>query len=440
MTSGTTEGINSSEDLRQHQLEGLQATLNRVNRNVRYYHELFDAIGLVPEDVRSLDDLGKIPYTTKDTLRENYPYGMFAVKLQEIVRIHSSAGTTGRPTVVGFNRNDMRHWREVSARVLSLAGVDSCDILLIAFGSSFFTGGAGLHLGAEEIGATLIPTSSVDLRRHAFMIRDYHVDTLISTPCYALALAETFQSLGFSPDEIPLRKGLFGGEPWDEGIRASLEESLRIKAYDHYGLSEIYGSGVAAECPCRSGLHIFEDQVIPEVIDPSTGEVLAPGREGELVLTTITKEAMPLIRYRTGDLTTLIDGGCGCGHPYMGIRMARVTGRTGDSIEVSGIEISAGKIEEVLSALFGTLPRFQVVVTRESTNDIVEVHTELPEGSRGPADRTPDQLEEALKKEIGREIVDLLGSTIRIRFYPPMGLSGIVEHRTKVIDRRFLKR
>ncbi|MGC9323954.1 MAG: phenylacetate--CoA ligase family protein [Desulfomonilia bacterium] len=434
-----SNGFSGIEELRQHQLEGLQTTLNRVYRNVQYYHSLFNAIGLVPEDIRSLDDLEKIPCTTKDILRENYPYGMFAVPLTEIVKIHSSAGTTGKPTVVGFNRNDMRHWREVSSRVLRLAGVRPGDIVQVAFGSSFFTGGAGLHHGVDELGATLISTSSVDLERHAFMIRDYRVNTLISTPCYALALIETFEGMGLGPDDIPLEKGLFGSEPWDEEIRSHIERSLGITAFDHYGLSEIFGSGVAAECTCRSGLHLFEDQVIPEIIDPESGEVLPLGESGELVLTTITKEAMPLIRYRTGDLTSLIDGPCTCEMKYLGMRMSRISSRTDDSIEVSGIEISATKIEEVLTNVLGLLPRFQVIVSRESTNDIVDVHTEIPKGASTAGGTSPETLKETLMHEIRTHMIDLLGSEVRLHFYPPKGLSRVVEHRTKIIDRRFLK-
>ncbi|HQP31083.1 MAG TPA: phenylacetate--CoA ligase [Deltaproteobacteria bacterium] len=436
MSSGRIDAINAGDQLRQLQLEGLQATLNRAYRNVSYYHELFKKQGLVPEDLGTLSDLERLPFTTKETLRENYPYGLFAVKLSEIMRIHSSAGTTGHPTVAGFNRNDMRHWREVSGRVLTLAGIGPGDIVHIAFGSSFFTGGAGLHHGAEELGVTLIPTSSVDLERHARMIMDYGATALIATPCYALAFMETFEALGVGPAEIPLKKGLLGGEPWSEDMRAAIEKGLGIEAYDHYGLSEIYGSAVAAECHSRSGLHIFEDQVIPEVIDPATGEVLGEGREGELVLTTITKEAMPLIRYRTGDITTLIEGECACGLAVPGRRMARIASRTDDSIEVSGIEISARMIEDILTPLVGERPRFQVLVTREGTNDIVEVHLELPEG--GPDD-SRERLKETLVHAVRAQLIDLLGSTIRLICAPPMGLSGVVEHRTKIIDRRFLK-
>jgi len=272
MTCGNTR-IADLEELRQYQLEGLQATINRVYRNVKYYHDLFKDIGLVPEDVQSLDDISSIPFTTKDTLRDNYPYGLFALPLSEILTVHSSAGTTGKPTVVGFSANDMLNWMEVELRVLELAGITRDDVVQIAFGSSFFTGGFGLHYGVEKLGATMIPTSSVDLERHAVMIRDYRVNTLISTPCYVYALIETMDSMGMNRRDLCLEKVLLGGEPWTEEQRTFIEENLGVKAFDHYGLSEIFGSGVAAECEYRSGLHVFEDQVIPEVIDPDTGKV-----------------------------------------------------------------------------------------------------------------------------------------------------------------------
>jgi len=438
MTCGNTR-IADLEELRQYQLEGLQATINRVYRNVKYYHDLFKDIGLVPEDVQSLDDISSIPFTTKDTLRDNYPYGLFALPLSEILTVHSSAGTTGKPTVVGFSANDMLNWMEVELRVLELAGITRDDVVQIAFGSSFFTGGFGLHYGVEKLGATMIPTSSVDLERHAVMIRDYRVNTLISTPCYVYALIETMDSMGMNRRDLCLEKVLLGGEPWTEEQRTFIEENLGVKAFDHYGLSEIFGSGVAAECEYRSGLHVFEDQVIPEVIDPDTGKVLGHGIEGELVLTTITKEAMPLIRFRTGDLTALIEEPCKCGRTYLGLKMARVRGRADDSIEVSGIQISASRIEAVLRMIGGAMPRFQVIVDREETNDIVEVHVEVSGEVFSSGKQGLEDIENRLKQGIRSQLIDLLGSEVRLKLYPPMGLSKVLERRARIVDRRFLR-
>jgi len=431
--------IGDREELRQHQLEGLQATVNRAYRNVEYYHNLFKEIGLVPEDIKSLDELKSIPFTTKATLRENYPYGMFAIPISEIMTVHSSAGTTGKPTVVGFSANDMRHWQDAELRVLELAGVTKNDIVQIAFGSSFFTGGFGLHYGVEKLEATLIPTSSVDLERHVVMILDYRVTTLISTPSYVYALIDTIEHMDIRKEDLHINKVLLGGEPWAEEQRQYIENRLGVKAFDNYGLSEIFGSGIASECEERSGLHIFEDQVIPEVIDPSTGEVLPHGEQGELVLTTITKEAMPLIRFRTGDSTAIIEEPCACNRIELGLKMARVKGRVDDSIEVSGIQISAGKIEDVLKGIGGGLPRFQVTIDREQTSDIVEVHVELSNDVFLKDRGINPGLEQRLKHEIKSQLIDLLGSEVRLKFYPPMGLSGVLERRGRIVDKRFLR-
>ncbi|MCK5733895.1 MAG: phenylacetate--CoA ligase, partial [Candidatus Latescibacteria bacterium] len=350
------------EEIEQVQIERLQSILNRAYRSVPFYRRVFEEQGIVPEDIGSLGDLARLPFTTKDDLRENAPYGMFAVPLRDIVRIHSSSGTTGRPTVVGYTRNDLIHWGELTARVHTAGGVTKEDIVQIAFDYGLFTGALGLHYGAEQIGATVIPASGGNGRRQIAMMRDYRTTALVCTPSYALYLSEEMKEMGLSPAELSLRVGLFGAEPWTDSMRSQIEERLSIRATDNYGLSEVMGPGVAGECEAKQGLHLFEDHFIAEIVDPDTGEALSVGQTGELVLTTITKEALPLIRYRTGDITRLNIDPCACGRTMA--RMEKVSGRTDDMLIVQGINVFPSRIESILMEVEGTEPHYQLVVDR----------------------------------------------------------------------------
>ncbi|HBE94923.1 MAG TPA: phenylacetate--CoA ligase, partial [Desulfovibrio sp.] len=327
----------SREDLELVQLERLQATLSRVARNVPFYRKKFVDLNLDPDQIRSLDDVRRLPFTTKDDVRENYPYGLFAVPLREVVRLQASSGTTGKPTVVGYTKGDVRRWSELVARVLVAGGVTKDDVVQIALNYGLFTGGFGFHYGAERIGASVIPISSGNTRRQIMIMEDYRATALICTPSYALHLADTLASQGVERNQLTLRVGLFGAEPWSEPMRREIEDRLGILATDNYGISEVMGPGIAGECLERQGLHINEDHFLAEIIDPESGEPVAPGQPGELVLTTLTKEAFPVVRYRTGDLTRLIDEPCRCGRTFR--RMARVPGRADDMLIIRGINV-----------------------------------------------------------------------------------------------------
>ncbi len=293
------------EEIEQLQLERLQSTLNRVYRKVAFYRKKFDELKILPEDIQSLKDLANFPLTSKEDLRQSYPYGMFALPLREVVRIHSSSGVTGKPTVTGYTRNDLHHWSQLTARVLTAGGVTKDDVVQITFRYGLLTGAFGLHQGAELIGASVIPMSTGNTQKQVMIMQDYKTTTLVGTPSYALRLAKYLEEVGIDPKSLSLKLGLFGGEPFPEAMRKEIEERLFITATDNYGVSEVMGPGVSAECLCKNGLHLYEDHFIPEIIDPQTLQVLPPGAEGELVLTTLTKEAFPLIRYRTRDITAL---------------------------------------------------------------------------------------------------------------------------------------
>jgi len=343
------------DELEQLQIERLQMTLNRVYRNVAFYRKGFDAAGVDIGKIRSVGDLKELPFTTKEDLHASYPYDMFAVPLKDIVRIHSSSGTTGRPIVVGYTKNDIQHWSALTARVLTAAGITEHDFVQIAFEYSLFTGGLGFHYGAERIGASVIPSSaSGNIQKQLYIMKDYKTSALLSTPSFAITIASNLREMGIHPESLNLRVGIFGAEPWSDAIRARIEDELRLDAYDSYGLSEIMGPGVSGECAHKCGLHVNEDHFIVEVIDPATGAPLGYGAEGELVFTTITKEGVPLIRYRTGDLGTLTGGTCECGRTFA--RMSRVSRRIDDMIIVRGVKIVPRQIEEILLRVEGARP------------------------------------------------------------------------------------
>ncbi len=364
-------------DLEQLQLERLQATLNRVYRNVAFYKQAFDQHQVDIEKIKSVEDLKRLPFTTKENLRESYPYDMFAVPLRDIVRIHSTSGTTGNPIVVGYTRNDIDIWASLIARVLTAAGITSHDFVQIAFRYGLFTGGFGFHYGAEKIGASVIPSSAEDVRNQITILKDYKTTALVSTPGYALHIAVMLEEQKIHPEQLFLKKGIFGAEPWSESLRAQIEEKLHIEAYDNYGLTEIMGPGVSFECSERSGLHINEDHFIVEVIDPETLQPLGFGKEGELVFTTITKQGFPLVRFRTGDISSLIEDPCECGRTL--IRMNRISGRTDDMIIVEGNNVFPMQIEQILLDLEGAAPHYQIILKREEGLDAMEINLEISE-------------------------------------------------------------
>lgn len=417
------------DELKQLQLERLQATLNRVHRSVTFYRRLFDQVGLVPEEINSLEQLAKIPFTSKTTLRQSYPYEMFAVPLREVVRLQCTSGTTGEPIVVGYTRNDLAHWTEASARILSAGGVTKDDVVQICFDYSLFGGGLGFHYGAELIGASVIPGSNLDPARQVVIARDYRTTALVATPGFGLRLTAAIRKRGLGPADIYLKRGLFTGEPFSEKTRKQIEDELNIKATDNYGLSEIVWPGVAGECEEKKGLHIFEDQFIPEIIDPETEEVLPLGEKGELVLTTITKEAFPLIRYRTGDITILDTSFCKCGRTL--IKMKKVVGRTDELVTIKGVRFFPSQIERIFSRIEKVEPHICVVINRRDGEDIVEVLVEISE------EIFFDEMKklQELKSRGEREVYQDLGISVEVKLVEPDFFARETQGK-KVIDKR----
>ncbi|MBP1751859.1 MAG: phenylacetate--CoA ligase [Geobacteraceae bacterium] len=418
------------EDIEQLQLERLQATLNRVYKTVTCYRKKFDEAGINPEDVQSLSDLAKLPFTTKEDLRLNYPYGMFAVPLREVVRIHSSSGTTGKPTVVGYTKNDLKTWANLVARFMTAAGVTHDDVVQIAFGYGLFTGAFGLHYGAEAIGASVIPMSSGNTEKQIMIMQDYKTTALVCTPSYAITMASRMEQMGVDPKGLSLRVGLFGAEPWSEAMRREIENRLCIKATDNYGLSEIIGPGVAGECEYRCGMHLFEDAFIAEIIDPETCEVLPPGSVGELVLTTLTKEAFPMIRYRTRDITSLDYSPCDCGRTI--VRMKKTMGRTDDMLIIRGVNVFPSQIEEVLFDIEGCEPHYQLVVGSEGSMDVLEVHIEVTENIF--FDEMKRQ--RAFLEHVERRINSVLGVSVTVKLVEPYSITRHEGKANRVIDNR----
>ena len=420
------------EELEQLQFERLQSTLNRIYSHVPFYRRKFDALGILPEDIGSLADFSRLPFTTKEDLRESYPYGLFAVPLREVVRIHASSGTTGASTVVGYTRNDVRIWSNLTARILTMGGVTKDDVVQIAFGYGLFTGGFGLHYGAERIGASVIPASSGNTLRQIKIMMDFKTTALVSTPSYALLVAETIREQGIPPAALSMKYGLFGAEPWSERMRREIEEKLGIVATDNYGLSEIIGPGVSGECREQNGLHINEDHFLVEVVDPETLQPMPEGETGELVITSLTKEAFPMIRYRTRDLTSILPGGCPCGRTLR--RMARVRGRTDDMLIIKGVNVFPSQIESVLFEFEGTEPHYQIVLDRKGGLDEVTVLVEVGESIFFDQMRQQRGMIEQIRKRLVQE----LGVTVEVRLVERKTIARSEGKTRRVIDNRTL--
>ncbi len=413
------------------QLRRLRATLERAYATVPFYRRRLDEAGIRPGAIQSLDDLAAIPFTTKQDLRDNYPYGMFAVPMDNVVRIHASSGTTGQPTVVGYTARDINTWAELMARSLVAGGASSGDIIHNAYGYGLFTGGLGVHYGAEKLGASVIPVSGGNTKRQIVIMRDFGPTILTATPSYTLHLAEVAQEMGIDFKTLSFKFGIFGAEPWSERMREEIERKLNLTAVDIYGLSEVIGPGVAIEChEAKRGLHIFEDHFIPEIIDPTTGDVLPPGQIGELVFTSITKEAFPVIRYRTRDITSLNPEPCICGRTL--IRMGKVSGRTDDMLIIRGVNVFPSQIESVLMETKGVEPHYQLQVDREGNLDVLTVMVEV--GETLFSDEVK-QLQD-LERKISKSIKDYLGVSARVKLVEPKGIARSEGKAVRVIDNR----
>lgn len=420
----------SREEMRALQSERLISTVNRIYNNVPFYREKMQKKGIEPGDIKSIDDLKKLPFTYKQDLRDNYPYGMFAVPLNEIIRIHASSGTTGKKTVVGYTRNDIDTWSEVMARTFASAGASQESIIQVAYGYGLFTGGLGAHYGAERVGASVIPISGGNTMRQLEIMKDFGTTLLACTPSYALYLAEALEEAGIKKSDLKLKSGVFGAEPWSENMRKELEQRLGILAIDIYGLSEVMGPGVASECACKSGLHVQEDHFIPEIIDPETEEVLPPGSVGELVFSTITKEGLPLLRYRTRDLSSLEYGKCDCGRTL--VRMSKVKGRSDDMLIIRGVNVFPSQIETVLLELGETAPHYLLIVDRVDNLDILEVQVEMNQEMFSDEVKRIEDLERKIKKEIE----NTLGINANVRLVEPKSIERSEGKAVRVIDKR----
>lgn len=420
------------EELEQLQLERLQSTLNRAYKNVTCYRNKFNQLGIVPEDITSLADLSKLPFTTKEDLRQNYPYGMFAVPLREVVRIHSSSGTTGKPTVVGYTKNDLKTWSNLVARLMTAAGVSAEDVVQIAFGYGMFTGAFGLHYGTETIGAAVIPMSGGNTEKQIMIMQDYKSSVLVCTPSYAVTIADKIEKMGIDAKSLSLKVGLFGGEPWSEAMRLEIESRLSISATDNYGLSEVIGPGVAGECNYKCGMHLAEDCFIAEIIDPETCQPLPPGSVGELVLTSLTKEAFPMIRYRTRDITSLDYSSCQCGRTL--VRMKKTMGRTDDMLIIKGVNVFPSQIEEVLVAVEGCEPHYQLIVDRKGAMDELEIDIEVTENIFFDEMRK----QRAFLDNLEKKIHSMLGVGATIKLVEPNSIPRHEGKATRVIDKRHI--
>jgi phenylacetate-CoA ligase len=418
------------EDLEQLQLERLQSTLYRVGTHVPFYRLKFNELKVDYEAITSLDELRRLPFTMKQDLRQNYPYGLFAVPLRDVVRVHSSSGTTGKATVVGYTRNDIRTWANLAARILCSAGVTADDVIQIAFGYGLFTGGFGLHYGAERLGASVIPISSGNTKRQIKIMQDFKTTALVCTPSYALKIADVMMEMGINPNGLSLRYGLFGAEPWSEAMRREINERLGIIATDNYGLSEVMGPGVAGECLECNGLHLNEDHFLVEILHPATLEPVPPGEVGELVITTLTKEAFPVIRYRTRDLARFLPGDCPCGRTLK--RISRIMGRSDDMLIIKGVNVFPTQFESVLFEIEGTQPHYRIIVERERNEDKVTVMVEAVESIFFDEMKKQRALVETIQRRLGSE----LGISVEVKLVEEKTLERFDGKGSRVIDKR----
>jgi len=413
------------------QLKRLKQVVERVYHTVGFYKTAFDEADVTPDDIRTLDDLRRLPFTTKQDLRDNYPFGLFAVPMSSIVRLHASSGTTGKPTVVGYTKRDIETWAELMARSFVAAGLTKNDMIQNSYGYGLFTGGLGAHYGAEKLGASVVPMSGGSTKKQLMILQDFGPTAICCTPSYALYLAEQGEEMGIDVRSLKLRVGILGAEPWSEQIRREIENRLGITALDIYGLSEIIGPGVAMECiEGRNGLHVFEDNFIVETINPETGEVMPNGETGELVFTTLTKEAFPLVRFRTRDLAHLMREPCICGRTLT--RMARVSGRTDDMLIIRGVNVFPSQIESVLLAIEGLEPHYQLIVDRKDNLDSLEVRVEVSETIFSDEIRELQNLE----RRIARDIKDYIGVSVDVKLVEPKSLQRFEGKAERVVDNR----
>ncbi|WP_400162524.1 phenylacetate--CoA ligase family protein [Brevibacillus sp. TJ4] len=417
------------------QLERLKETVRRVYERVPFHKQAMDAAGVTPDDIQTIEDIQKLPFMKKTDLRENYPFNLFAVDMSEVVRIHGSSGTKGKPTVVGYTKQDLDNWAEIVARGICCAGGKPGDIFHNAYGYGLFTGGLGLHNGIERLGAVAVPVSGGNTSRQITLIEDFKPRGISATPSYVLNIVEEMKKRGLDPRKTSIKYGIFGAEPWSEELRAQLEAELDIKAVDIYGLSEVMGPGVSIEChEVQDGLHIAEDHFLAEIIDPNTGEVLPYGAEGELVFTSLTKEAFPVIRYRTGDIASLNPEPCKCGRTTM--RMSRIKGRVDDMLIIRGVNVFPTEIESVLFRFAQLAPHYQVVIERDGALDRFEVHCELTPEFAGEAGSLESPAVSALTKQISHAIKDTLGVTVVLRMLPPNSLLRSEGKAIRILDNR----
>lgn len=418
-----------------HEIEALQSyrlirTVRRVYENVDFYYQKFNKLGILPKDIRGIEDLAKLPFTYKQDLRDNYPYGLFAVPQDEIVRIHASSGTTGKQTVVGYTQNDLVMWSDCAARCLVAAGATDKDFVHVAYGYGLFTGGLGLNAGAERMKATVIPVSTGNTKRQIQIMRDFKSSILCCTPSYALYLGESLREMDIDRSELSLRAGIFGAEPWTDQMREEIEKLLGIKAYDIYGLSEVVGPGVSFSCSENNGLHVNEDHFIVEVIDPDTGEVLPDGEQGELVFTAITKEALPLIRYRTRDIGSITHGTCGCGRTL--VRMSKPRGRTDDMIIIRGVNVFPSQVESVLLGMGQSAPHYMLIVDRVNNLDTLEIQVEMSDYFFSDSIKGIESIERAIRSAVE----STLGVSAKVTLVEPKSIARSEGKAVHVIDKR----
>jgi phenylacetate-CoA ligase len=420
----------STQDMRALQSERLQKLVNHVYTNVAFYRQRMDEMGVKPSDIQTIDDIVKLPFTYKTDLRDHYPFNLFAVPMKDIVRVHASSGTTGKPTTVGYTKNDIENWREVLARCLTMAGISNEDVMQVSYGYGLFTGGLGVHYGAETVGCAVIPISGGNTRRQLQLMSDFGSTVLACTPSYALHLADALAENGYSLADMKLKIGVFGAEPWTENMRLELEKKWGIKAYDIYGLSEIMGPGVANDCETHTGLHVHEDHFFPEIVDPNTKLPVAVGQEGELVFTTLTKEGIPLLRYNTRDLSTLNREKCECGRTT--VRMKKITGRSDDMLIIRGVNLFPSQIEHVLLEMGETSAHYMLYVDRENNLDTLELKVELDETRMVETIRDLQML----SRKIEHALNSAIGLSVKVTLVEPKTIARSEGKAVRVVDNR----